>query len=303
MAAFLEEAGIGFQREFPIKTDRVVAAGNGRTRLSTLFCDFYLESIKTVIEVDGKMWHDRPEVRERDAAKAKALEAGGIKLIRIPAKDVWGEGGALAHGLALLGKNHAGRLGVAWVRVEKIRHGVVTRPDHVYAKKYDICLDADEHSFCCETAFIHNSLYLIIPFRHGTPGTVGLNAMPARVYAMAQELKRSKVTGYHMERSGTGHIVPRANYKWGDRLTVAQIQAAGGSFKEQNRFAGMYKFGNARHTSYVTFRVMSQKSAGWIVPARPGIWAARTAVQVATDDGRDLLAQAFLDDLIRLGGL
>ena len=154
------------------------------------------------------------------------------------------------------------------------------------------------------------SLYLIIPFRHGTPGTVGLHPMPARVHQMALELSRSKVTGHRKEISGTGFQVTRNVYKnkagkstWGTSLTVKQLQDAGLPFIAQNRYAGMYRFGNKRHTSYITFRVMSSKSPGWVVPARPGIWAARTAVQVALEDGKDLLAQAMLDDLMRLGGL
>jgi hypothetical protein len=147
------------------------------------------------------------------------------------------------------------------------------------------------------------SLYLIIPFRHGSPGTVGLHPMPARVWQMAQELKRSKVTGHYQEVSATGHQVTRNKYKWGGHLKVSDLEAAGLPFIAQNRYAGMYKFGNQRHTSYITFRVMSQKSPGWLVPARPGIWAARTAVQVANEDGTSLLTQALVDDLLRLGGV
>jgi hypothetical protein len=147
------------------------------------------------------------------------------------------------------------------------------------------------------------TLYLIIPFRHGTPGTVGLHPMPARIHAMALELYRSRVKAGHMEMSGTGYMVKRHSYNWGSKLTVQQIQDAGLPFKAQNRYQGMYKFGNARHTSYITFRVMSQKSAGWVVPARPGIWAARTAVQVALEDGKDLLTNAAMDDIMRICGL
>jgi hypothetical protein len=144
------------------------------------------------------------------------------------------------------------------------------------------------------------SLYLIIPFRHGAPGSVGMAPMPARIHAMAQALSRSKVTGHRQETSGTGFDVTRNTYKWGGKITTSQIQDAGGTFKSQNRFSGMYKFGNARHTSYVTFRVMSSKSPGWIIPARPGIWAARTAVQVATQDGQGLLNEALAEDLLRI---
>jgi len=149
------------------------------------------------------------------------------------------------------------------------------------------------------------SLYLIIPFRHGTPGTVGLNAMPPRVYAMAAALKRSKVTGHYTEPSvhGNGVQVQRNKYAWGAKLTAAALAAGGASFKEQNRFSGMYKFGEQGHSSYVTFRVMSSKSKGWVVPARPGLWPARTAAQVGYEDGKGALADALLEDLLRLGGI
>lgn len=147
------------------------------------------------------------------------------------------------------------------------------------------------------------TLYLIIPFRHGTPGTVGLKAMPSKVHQIAQKLSRSRVTGKYAEVSGTGHMVNRHTYKWGDKLTNAQIVAAGGTFKDQNRFQGMYKFGNEHHTSYITFRVMSEKSAGWVVPARPGLWPARTAAESAIKEGSPLLAEAILDDIKRLAGL
>lgn len=150
------------------------------------------------------------------------------------------------------------------------------------------------------------SLYLIIPFRHGTQqNAVGLRPMPSRVYAMAQALRRSSITGHRMEPSVTrpGQQVERNVYSWGDHLTVAQLRAAGASFREQNRYAGMYKFGEPGHSSYVTFRVMSSKSPGWILPARPGIWAARTAAQVALQDGESLLKEALWEDLNRMAGI
>ncbi len=149
------------------------------------------------------------------------------------------------------------------------------------------------------------SLYLIIPFRHGTPGTVGLRPMPARVHAMAQHLKPSKVTGHFMEPSVTrpGEQVQRNRYKWGGRLSAGELAAAGLSFKAQSRYAGMVKFGAAGHASYMTFRVMSEKSKGWVLPALPGIWAARTAAEEAYKDGKGALADALMEDLLRLAGL
>jgi len=149
------------------------------------------------------------------------------------------------------------------------------------------------------------SLYLIIPFRHGVPGTVGMKPMPQKVYAMAASMKKSRVTGHYMEPSATqaGVLVQRNSYKWGGRLKAADLAAAGASFKEQNRFSGMVRFGNTGHGSYMTFRVISEKSKGWIIPARPGLWPARTAAEQAWQDGKGALADALLEDLLRLAGL
>jgi hypothetical protein len=147
------------------------------------------------------------------------------------------------------------------------------------------------------------SLYLIIPFRHGTQGAVGLKPMPLRVQQMAQEMKRSRVTGNFMEKSGTGFMVQRNTYKWGGKLGSGALAANGLSFKEQNRYQGMVKFGLKGHSSYITFRVMSQKSSGWIIPARPGLWPAKTAAEVAYKDLKGSLSEALLEDLLRLAGI
>jgi hypothetical protein len=162
----LSDSGIVFEREKPVKTKRVVNAGNGKTRLSTLFCDFFIPSLQVVIELDGKRWHQRAENQERDKAKDEACEEMGWKVIRIPSNEIYSKAEDLCKSLKLWEKNHSGELGVAWVDVIKVKRGVVNRKDHVFAKKYDICLDAEEHSFCCETVMIHNSRYRVIPFQH-----------------------------------------------------------------------------------------------------------------------------------------
>jgi len=135
------------------------------------------------------------------------------------------------------------------------------------------------------------TLYLIIPFQHGKPGAVGLKPMPARIAKMAEKLTRSAIVGTKMEKSGTGFMVQRNVYKWGTSL-----KGVGGKHE------GMYKFGNAGHTSYLTFRVMSQKSSGWVLPPREGLWPAKTAAQVALEDSAGLLTDAVLEDLMRLAG-
>lgn len=145
------------------------------------------------------------------------------------------------------------------------------------------------------------SLYLIIPFRHGTPGTVGLVAMPARIHAMAEHMKKSRATGSRMEPNAHGNLVSRLTYRWGGRLSPKDILAGGGSAGEARKFGGMVRFGNPKggHGGYMTFRVMSSKSTGWIHPAVAGRWPLKTAIEVSTQEGTAHLQEALMEDLFR----
>lgn len=118
------------------------------------------------------------------------------------------------------------------------------------------------------------SKYLIIPFRHNTPGnSAHAPAMPENVYAIAQSLTPSSVTGMGKRLSATGASVPQASYNWGSRLGAGLVQANPGH--STDIYAGMVRFdtssGNQKSSAYLTFRVMTSKQAGkWLVPAKPG---------------------------------
>lgn len=125
--------------------------------------------------------------------------------------------------------------------------------------------------------------YLIIPFRHNTPGNDATAAsMPQHVYDVARKLKPSVVTGMTTRLSGTGAFdiktrqmltVPQRVYKWGGRLPpgMAGPVAKG----HTDRFAGMVKMkeagSRAKYSQFMTFRVMAEGSPGWIIPPRPGL--------------------------------
>lgn len=49
--------------------------------------DFYLKDTNTVIELDGR-YHSTPEQMEKDELRTKELESLGIKVIRIPNKNI-----------------------------------------------------------------------------------------------------------------------------------------------------------------------------------------------------------------------
>ncbi len=144
--------------------------------------------------------------------------------------------------------------------------------------------------------------YLIIPFRWGTPGTSGFgkNVMPPAVHAFFQNKTPSRVISIGQRVSGTGafdiktrqpFLVPQRRYEWGARLTQQHLGAMGigtqfnGKAYKTHPMAGMVNFrnpggsGGSAHSSYLTFRVMSETSPGWKSPAIPGKFPAKTVAE------------------------
>lgn len=117
--------------------------------------------------------------------------------------------------------------------------------------------------------------YLIIPFRHNTPGNDALaRTMPRAVYLYARNLAKSRVAGQSERLSSSGYLVPKQHYRWGDRLP----QGLAPKFREHHKtdlYAGMVRMGTSSgkqySSAYLTFRTMSEKSSGWLIPRRPGV--------------------------------
>ncbi len=157
--------------------------------------------------------------------------------------------------------------------------------------------------------------YLIIPFRWGTPGavTMGNNVMPDAVHEMAKSLEASRVKSVGQRESGNGawNIKTRApmkvaqrEYLWGGRLKQEQISQAGEFGAKAKRMAGMVKFqsvltgiGGAKHTQYMTFRVMVEGSKGWIAPAIAGKHPARTVSEQMRPRVEKLFHAAMEEDV------
>jgi hypothetical protein len=135
--------------------------------------------------------------------------------------------------------------------------------------------------------------YLIIPFRHNTPGNTALaGSMPQAVYSQAKELTKSSVTrlsfrknqlgvmGFTGAQAGSKLLVRSREYKWGDRLSGVDIP---------KRFKGMYRFntssGGQNSSAYLTFRVMGEWSSGWVIKAQPG----RFIVNAISEQAREML--------------
>jgi len=150
--------------------------------------------------------------------------------------------------------------------------------------------------------------FLVIPMRQNTPGNDALApAMPMSVYELAKEMIPSEVTGIGARQSGENVIlsptsgmssnpvqnpflsniaskktfmVAKANYQWGGKLSRADLKAAGLSAQEQRRFSGMVRMKESSGgSSYLTFRVMAEGSAGWITKPVPGKHIAQKVAQ------------------------
>ena len=155
--------------------------------------------------------------------------------------------------------------------------------------------------------------FLVIPFRHNTPGNDGLGpAMPQHVYDVASKLIPSKVVGTGLRRAGEitsarigrgmtplgenrqrrspylsdiktrGPVmVTKRNYQWGERLGAGSMGP--NPRGKVDRFAGMVRFdtsaGGKRYSTYMTFRTMMEGSSGWIIPAKPGLYLAKKVAE------------------------
>lgn len=154
--------------------------------------------------------------------------------------------------------------------------------------------------------------YLIIPFRWGTPGTVGFrNVMPPEVHALASQFRASRVLGSAQVPNAIGvhdiatHrpvMITRRKYTWGDRLPAGLGQRMRPHHKT-DPYAGMVRFDapTGGHSRYLTFRTMVEGSSGWIRGAQPGYWIARTVTEEVERGARAVLEAALETDIRSMG--
>ena len=168
--------------------------------------------------------------------------------------------------------------------------------------------------------------YLIIPFRHGVPTntmrsdgktSTGLNPMPESVFDAWKGMKKSRIVSVGRRASGNGAYDPRTRmpfmvrqrkYKWGDRMTEDQLRSLGVSGRQLKHMKGMVHMQMRRglgqkgalHGQYLTFRVMSEDSQGWLVKAREGAWPAKTSAEQLRPVAEKAFAKAVENDIKRV---
>lgn len=150
--------------------------------------------------------------------------------------------------------------------------------------------------------------YLIIPFRHGTPGSTSFQSvMPAAVHEAAKALSPSRIKslfqvpnaiGLHSMSTQQSVMVTRRKYTYGDRLPAGLAEKSK-PHHATDRFAGLMRFDKpgGGHSTYMTFRVMSDKSTGWIRPAVPGYHPARDTADLLRPKIEAMIQEALQADI------
>lgn len=149
----------------------------------------------------------------------------------------------------------------------------------------------------------------MVPFRHKTQDANLGVVIPqeAQAWWAAPARRSSLVTGHYRERSVNGdRMITRNTYQWGDRLTRGELEGIGIDPDSQlgQRLEGMVRMQNNEDKGgqYLTFRVMSEKSSGWIMPKRDGSFPARATYEWVQQHYERILRVALEEDVKALGG-
>jgi len=143
--------------------------------------------------------------------------------------------------------------------------------------------------------------YLIIPFRHGTPGAIYYPPVPEQLYQRIKEIARradirlsTRAQGKKYTPNYRGEMIPRAKYNRGGSVTGLGDENLDGLIfmkiptgKEKGR------------TAMMTFRVISENSPTfkWIRKAMPAMNITKHVVENTQDAIKDLITMGLKKDL------
>jgi hypothetical protein len=165
--------------------------------------------------------------------------------------------------------------------------------------------------------------YVIVPFRWGTPKTVGFrNVMPLEIYDIVKKKNFEKsvvAKSTHNEPNAKGEDVERWDYeKWGNRLSMKQIIESDDGGMDTNQMfnmKGMVRMDTSsvdkKYSGYYTFRVISSKKPvdwdkrphkkswedTWVKPAVQGKPIIQGLINATQEDVKNLIEFAVKKDL------
>ena len=149
------------------------------------------------------------------------------------------------------------------------------------------------------------SRYITVPFRHGTPGTVTMPAMPQHVYDSAKTL------GYSRKNNFLTAAITGRRYSWGGRLQktsegqrshIAPHPGKGYTWTT-GLYSGMVKMGKENHSQYLTFRRVSSNSdpRSWQFPGVKPRPIREAVVENTREEVLQLIRSGFEMDLYFMG--
>lgn len=142
--------------------------------------------------------------------------------------------------------------------------------------------------------------YLIIPFRHGVPGSKSYGPMPEQIYGMIRnyvksgQIKKSEViTGKSSEPNFYGNMINRARYSWGSRIKGTGLPNLEGMLVMNTSTP------KSNRSEYMTFRIISVNSPAhkWIQPARPAMGIIGAVVNNTKDIVNSMIEKGLKEDL------
>lgn len=147
--------------------------------------------------------------------------------------------------------------------------------------------------------------WITVPFRHGTPGSTTMQAMPKDVHTQAKKL------GFSRRNNALKAAFTGRKYTWngslkenssGQRSHVAPHSGAGYTWKN-GQYAGMVKMGKKNHAQYLTFRRVSENSdpQSWQHPGTPPRPIREAVIENTRDDVLALIRRGFEMDLYMMG--
>jgi hypothetical protein len=152
--------------------------------------------------------------------------------------------------------------------------------------------------------------FITVPFRHGTPNTVGLPAMPAHIYAQAKNL------GFSRRNSMLKRVWTGKTYEWGGRLGKSadgqrshiapsqRVNSEGQGYTHRTGiYSGMVRMGQKNHAQYMTFRRLSENSdpRSWQYPAVKPRPIRDAVVENTREEVLMLIRRGFEMDLYFMG--
>jgi len=147
--------------------------------------------------------------------------------------------------------------------------------------------------------------YITVPYRHGTPGSVTMQAMPKSVYNLANNLGFSRRNGM-IKAFFTGR-----RYTWNGKLTESthgQRSHSGdhpgvGYTWKTGQYSGMVRMGKQGHTQYLTFRRVSENSdpRSWKHPGVMPRPIREAVIENTREDVLQLIRRGFEMDLYFMG--